>query len=517
MSDISITITADPQQALDGISKVKQAGVELAETAKKAQAATDAASTDAINSISTVSREMAQTISQTGDALNTVSGGIKTATGEAGKVAGAFGKSLPVIGQIGSALATAITGPVGAISAAVGLAVAGIMKMIQKAKDQVELLKMSAEGRTNAAYEQVMKGRQDYADQLQVLAQVREINRYAQQNQLTADQLAQFRQLAAQIGIAERDVGDRGIRSGKLGEAVKSMRHYRDFYAEQEYQTYLEAMSVQLNAAIEQSGLNREQKKRLAGLDVLEQAKKITLSAQSGSGWTSAEYKAYQDLYAMVKPLNEVTASYGRDKLLGRDQAALNALAMGKFQKSAASNDAGGSGGGTGKPLWEQQGDAAQAELDAQKEREKRGQKLLQGLDRQIQQQELIADGKEKEAFFLKNRLQLEDTYGKQLTESQIAEIDARSERLWALQHPQEPDLAPEDLSGTSAPARSRAQQQYAPRLDRLQQIGANLRSPAVSPEKLVMDKQLTTQEQIYALLQFNFSASRQVGGMMFP
>lgn len=521
MADISITITADPSQAVQGLEQVDQAAKAVAESAKKVQSATDAASTDAINSVSTVSREMAQTISQTGSALDTVSGGIKAATSEAGKVAGAFGKSIPVIGQIGSAISQAITGPIGAVSAVVGVVIAGIRHMIQQVQDELELMQRRAEGRTNNAYDALMQGRKDYADQLQVLAQVREINRYAEQNKLTTDQLAQFRQLAGQIGIAERDVGDRGIREGKLSAAARSLRQQRERYAAEEYRNYTTSFDVQLLDAVMKSGLSTDTRNKLGSMNTAERVRTITQAAKLGQGADLGEYKAWQDLYGMVKQYGDVVSSYGRDALLGRDQATLNGMIADNF-KTAAEKSAKASASGSASPApvgswaWQQEQDKLmQKTLDEEKARQDRGEKLLSGLDRQIRFQELIAEGKEKEAFILRNRLQLEDTVGT-LTAAQIAAVEERASRLYDLQHPVAPDLAPE---AASAPARTRArtQQQYTPRLDRLQQIGANLRSPAVSPEKLVMDKQLTTQEQIYALLQFNFSASRQIGGLMFP
>ena len=55
MSDISITVTADPQQALQGLEAVKKKADELAESQRKVQEASDAAATDSMNSIGTVS------------------------------------------------------------------------------------------------------------------------------------------------------------------------------------------------------------------------------------------------------------------------------------------------------------------------------------------------------------------------------------------------------------------------------------------------------------------------------
>lgn len=523
MSDISITVTADPAQALQGLEAVRKKADELAESQRKVQEASDAAATDSMNSISTVSREMASTVAQTGDALSTISGGIRTAGTEAGKVAGALGKSIPVISQIGQAIATAITGPVGAVSAAVGLAVAGIMKMIQKAKDQVELLKLQAGNRTSTAFEALMQGRKDYAEQLAVLAQVREINRYAQENKLTTDQLAQFRSLASQIGIAERDVGDRGIRSGKLGAAARSLQQQREHYAALEYRDYTSSFDLQLLNSVMESGISIEWKNKLGAMSTADRVKAISQAARLGQGSSTGEYKAWQDLYGMVKQYNDVVSSYGRDALLGRSQTDLNSIVAENFRKAAdkAAKDAASGSSGPATPgtlaYAREQDKLAQKELDAQKARAERGERLLENLDRQIQQDELIAEGKGKEAFMLRNRLQYEDTLGEKLTQQQIAEIDARSERLWMLQHPEEPALAPEDPAAAPVRTRARAEQQYIRPLDRLQAIGANLRNPAVSPEKMVMDKQLTVQEEIRNILRTGITGSYKPGDFLFP
>jgi hypothetical protein len=209
--------------------------------------------------------------------------------------------------------------------------------------------------------------------------------------------------------------------------------------------------------------------------------------------------------------------------LLGRDQATLNGMIADNFQKAAsaraaADNRSGGSASPApvGSWAWQQEQDKLmQKTLDEEKARQDRGEKLLSGLDRQIRFQELIAEGKEKEAFILRNRLQLEDTVGS-LTAAQIAAVEERASRLYDLQHPVAPDLAPE---AASAPARTRARtrQQWNLPLDRLQQIGANVRNPAANPDRVVWDRQLSVQENIYHLLQTSLSASRQIGGLMFP
>ena len=522
-SDITITVTADPQQAVQGLEQVKKAGDALADSAKKVQQASDAAATDSLNSISAVSREASQVIAQTNGSIASVGSGIKLAANEAAKVSGALGKSIPVVSQLGSAIASAITGPVGAVSAAIGLAIAGIMKMIQAAQQQVALLKMSAESRTNAVYDALMQGRQDYAEQLQVLAQVREINRYAESNKLTADQLSEFRQLASQIGIAERDVGDRGIRSGKLGEAARSIRQQREFYSRQEYQDYVTDFGVQLLNSINDSKLSEADKAKLGLMTTSDRVKTITQAARMGQGNSTEEYKAWQDLAAMSKQYSAVVSSYSRDRLLGRDQSTLNGIIADKFKSAAekaAKDAASGSSGPApvGSWAWQQEQDKlAQKELDAQQARLDRADKFLEGLDRQIAMNELIAQGKEKEAFLLRNRLQQEDILGQKLTEAQIAEVDARSERLYALQHPESPELAPEAPAARAAlRASGHPASQYTMPLDSLQRIGANLRGGASSPEKLVMDQQLQTTKEILNVLNVVVSGPRSAG-LFFP
>ena len=524
MSDISITVTADPQQALQGLEQIRKEADKLAGSQRKVQEASDAAATDAMNSVSSVSREVAASIAQTGDALSAVSGGIRMATNEAGKVAGAFGKSIPVIGQLGSAIAQAITGPVGMVSAAVGAAIAGITKMIRDVEERLELIRTRAAGKTSAAYDTLMQGRRDYADQLAVLAQVREINRYAEQNGLTADQLAQFRQLAGQIGIADKDILRNGIKTGKLGEAAKSIRQQREFYAEQEYQDYVRSFGASLFDSIMSSGLSDSDKNRLGGMTTEERVKKIMLAARTGNGGTLEEYRAWQELAGQVNRYNEVTASYSRDKLLGRDRSVLNDVIADTFRGAADEAAKGGAGSSGPAPVgswaWQQEQDKiAQKQLDQEQKRADRVDRLIESMDRQIRYNELIADGKEKEAFLLKNRLQVEDANGEKLTEAQIAEIDARSERLYALQHPESPELAPEEpIVAETAAGRTRgaARQQYARRLDRLQAIGANLRNPAATPEKLVMDKQLAVQENIWNLLRQSASQTWRDTAMRF-
>lgn len=509
MSDISITITSDPQQAINGIAQVRKEADKLIETQRRVQEASDAAATDALNSVGSVSREVAQSVSEAGAGLDAISSGIHTAGAEASKVAGAFGQSLPVIGRLGSAISSALTGPVAAVSAAIGVAITQITKMIAEAESRVQRLRSSAGTQASSAYDAVLQGRAQYAQDLQTLAQVRQIQSIARQSALDAAQLKKFRKLAAQIGIEARDVTATGIKSGRIDEAEKSLRQQRRFYAQREYQDYESALAAQLQREIEASKLNSATKKNLSGKSLPDLVASITSRARSGYGWTLEEYQMYQDLYALVKPFTEIQASYARDKMLGRSQAELNAAAMASITGARHTSASGtpGAAGATGAPepgtwAWQQEQDklamkAAEEEAQEQKHRTEAARRLTEGLERQIRIQQLITDGKEREAFILRNRLSLEDAYGRVLTDAEAAENARLASTLYDLQHPVIPQAEPEAAST----ATRAASQSASLHLDRLQRLGANAARAAVSPEKLVMDKQLSVQESIRNIL----------------
>lgn len=528
MPDISITITSDPTQAVTDINKVKKAADDLATTSKKVAESSAADNSQAVNQVLTVSRQAQQAVSQTGTAVGAVSTGIKQAASDASKMAGAFGSAVPVVGRLGSAIASAITGPIGAISAAIGLAIAAVNKMMADAEARIERIKLSAGAQTNSAYDKLMQGRTQYAQDLQTLDQVKQIQSVARQSALSATELAEFRRLAAQLGIEERYVGARGIRSGQIEDAERTLNQQRRFYADQDYQDYLNAMGKQLKAAIESSDLDSITKKKLAGQGVLSLAETITSRAQSGSGWTVDEYKAWQDLYAMVKPLNEVRASYNRDAMLGRSQAELNAAALasitGAHQQQPESGAAGA--GGAPKPgtwAWQKEQDkkamaAMEAERKEQERRTAAAAGLTEKLEQEIQIQQLINDGRSREADILRQRISLESALGRQLTSAEQASIEQLAGTLYDLRHPQDPDLAPADPNAPQSAARSRARTQAVTvPLDRYQRIGGNVTNPATSPEKFTLDRQLTVQEEIRNMLRSDLSTSRQTGGAIFP
>lgn len=529
MSDISITITSDPTQAVTDINKVKKAADDLAASSKKVAESSAADNTQAINQVLTVSRQAQQAVSQTGTAIGAVSTGIKQAANDAAKVSGAFGQAVPVIGRLGSAIASAITGPIGAISAAIGLAIAGIQKMIADAEDRVNRLKMQAGTQANSAYDKLIQGRTQYAEDLKTLEQIKQIQSVASQSALSASELAQFRQLAAQLGIEERYVGERGIRSGKIAEAERTLHHQRSFYADQDYTEYLNAAYTDLQKRIDASKINDEMKTPLKRMSLFEAVDAISSRARRGAGNDLDEYKAYQELYPVVKQIAEVRASYARDSMLGRSQADLNAAAVASITgahspsaRGAADNSSGGSAS-PGTWAWQQEQDkkamaAAEAERKEQERRNAAAAGLTEKLQQEIAIQTMINDGRQREADILRQRISLESALGRQLTTAEQASIEQLAGTLYDLRHPQEPDLAPADPGAPESPARARtrARTQAALPLDRLQRLGANVTNAVSSPEKLTLDRQLSVQEDIRNILRQSASLTYQETVMRF-
>ena len=503
-SDISITITSDPTQAVTGIEKVKKAADDLSVSSKKVAESSAADNSQAINQVLSVSNQAKQAISQTGTAVGAVSTGIKQAATEASKVAGAFGQAVPEIGRLGSAISSAITSPIGAISAAIGLIIAGYQKMIADMEERINRMKLSAGARANAAQDNILAGQKQYQQDLQTLDQVKAINAIAEKSALTANELAQFRALASQIGIEENYVGARGIRGDALQRAEHTLKQQRRHYSDQEYGDYVDAMTKQLSAAIQQqSGLSDATKKRLAGQSALSLAETITSNARRGTGWTTEEFQAWQELYSIVKPFNEIRAQHNLDAMGGRTQAEINAAAVAAITGAHEQPATGGSGGEAASPkpgtwAWQQQQDkeaqaAAEAEAKEQDRRTKAAADLTKKLQNEIEIQTLINDGKQREAEILRQRLVMESILGDSINAAAIADIETLAGTLYDLRN----TVAAEDPSLAPAPAARRHANTYTMPLDRLQRIGANITSPATSPEKITMDRQLTVQESI--------------------
>ena len=502
-SDISITITSDPTQAVTGIEKVKKAADDLSVSSKKVAESSAADNSQAINQVLSVSNQAKQAISQTGTAVGAVSTGIKQAATEASKVAGAFGQAVPEIGRLGSAISSAITSPIGAISAAIGLIIAGYQKMIADMEERINRMKLSAGARANAAQDNILAGQKQYQQDLQTLDQVKAINAIAEKSALTANELAQFRALASQIGIEENYVGARGIRGDALQRAEHTLKQQRRHYSDQEYGDYVDAMTKQLSAAIQQSGLSDATKKRLAGQSALSLAETITSNARRGTGWTTEEFQTWQELYSIVKPFNEIRAQHNLDAMGGRTQAEINAAAVASITGAHEQPATDGSGGGGTAPkpgtwAWQQQQDkeaqaAADAEAEEQDRRTKAAADLTKKLQNEIEIQTLINEGKQREAEILRQRLVMESILGDSITAAAITDIEALAGHLYDLRNPaaaQDPSLAP-------APAARRQTNTYTMPLDRLQRIGANVATPVASAEKITMDRQLSVQESI--------------------
>lgn len=500
-SDISITISADPAEALKNIGKVKDAGKDLSVSSKRLGEESAASASQSVNQVLSVGRAAKREFQDAGRSVNELGSGIRKAAGDAGKVAGAFGEAVPVVGRLGSAISAAITGPVGAISAAVGVAIAGIRKMLDETEARIQRLKMSASAQSSSAYDALMQGRGRYQQDLETLSQIKRINAVASREALSANELAQFRQLAAQLGIDERAVGARGIRSGEIAKAERTLKQQRRFYSDREYQDYLDATGAELRFAIRSSNLSDTQKRRLQNMSVQGMASSIASNARAGEGWTADEFKSWQDLYAIAKPLLEVRESYERDAMLGRSQSALNAASVDSILKAhsaAPTGSAAGTAEGAATPgtlAW------AKQQRKLEQDQQSKVENLNRKLDEEIALQSLIVDGKQREAYLLRQKLSLESSIGRSLTAEEAADLERRAGLLYDLQNPAAPELAPDPgtdaASASPAVARSRARASWTLPLDRLQRIGANVSRPVTSPEKATMDKQLSVQEQI--------------------
>ena len=217
-----------------------------------------------------------------------------------------------------------------------------------------------------------------------------------------------------------------------------------------------------------------------------------------------------------------------KELVLGRSQAELNAAALasitGAHQQQPESGAAGA--GGAPKPgtwAWQKEQDkkamaAMEAERKEQEHRTAAAAGLTEKLEQEIQIQQLINDGRSREADILRQRISLESALGRQLTSAEQASIEQLAGTLYDLRHPQDPDLAPVDPNAPQSAARSRARTQAVTvPLDRYQRIGGNVTNPATSPEKFTLDRQLTVQEEIRNMLRSDLSTSRQTGGAIFP
>ena len=525
MSDISITISSDPTQAIQGINKVKDTAKGLVDTSNQVNKAIESTSI----SVSQATKSSGQDVISVAGSIGKT---IKDVTSDASKISGAFGSSVPAIGRIGGALQSIVKGPMGLVLAGV----TGIVTMIHKMLDEVEVragrLKAAAEGKTSRAYDALMAGRSEYAEQLKILDQVKQINSMARETGLSIHELADFRRLASQIGISERDVTARGIRSDAIGRAEAQMQYSRRVYSQEEYNDYLESLTSQFRLAVENADLPDKVKSELKGMSVFSAADALSFRSRPeygsnardipdmisnglynltsnkiglpviGKPSTDRERKAYEELYSILKPLAEVRKTYNIDPMLGRTQEAVNAELFKSIQEGVKERqDAQKNGHIFGGYSWrDMDRDAVAAEkkqLEEQARRTAAGTAILDGMEQEIKIQELINQGKKREADQLKARFRMQETVGRELTEEEREISDRFSGMLYDLRNPAEAEK-----SGLASAFKMRNPEHMFP-LDRLQRIGAlsSNTGAVMSPERMVMQRQVSIQEQIHTVL----------------
>ena len=525
MSDISITISSDPTQAIQGINKVKDTAKGLVDTSNQVNKAIESTSI----SVSQATKSSGQDVISVAGSIGKT---IKDVTSDASKISSAFGSSVPAIGKIGGALQSIVKGPMGLVLAGV----TGIVTMIHKMLDEVEAragrLKAAAEGKTSRAYDALMAGRSEYAEQLKILDQVKQINSMARETGLSTHELADFRRLASQIGISERDVTARGIRSDAIGRAEAQMQYSRRVYSQEEYNDYLEALTSQFRLAVENADLPDKVKSELKGMSVFSAADALSFRSRPdygptmrdvpdmisnglydltsnkfglpviGKPSTDQERKAYEELYSILKPLAEVRKTYNVDPMLGRTQEAVNAELFKSIQEGVKERQEAKENGHTvGGYSWrDMDRDAVAAEkkrLEEQARRTAAGAAIIDGMEQEIKIQELINQDKKREADQLKARFRMEEALGRELTEAERETSDRFSGMLYDLRNP-----AAAEESGLAPAFKMRNPENTVP-LDRLQRIGANYGNigAVMSPERMAMQRQVSLQEQIHSVL----------------
>ena len=549
MADISITITADPNQAIQGIDKVKNASKELVDTSTQVNKALES------NSIS-VSRQAETSATEVISVAGKIGNAIKGVTTDATKISGALGSSIPAVGKLGSAIQSVAKGPLGLLIAGVTSVVALINKMLDEVEARTARLQAAAAGKTSRAYDALMEGRKEYAEQLKILDQVKQINALARESGLSTNELASFRRLASQIGISERDVQARGINPNVMGRAEAQMQHYRSFYSQEEYNNYINSLTDQFKMAIDKANISDKAKKELRGMSIFSAADVLSRRSRPeygspirdvpdvisnslhsitsplgklglpvlGNPSTDEERKAYEELYNILKPLAEVRKSYNADPMLGRTQEAINDelfrdIQAGVRERQDATKKGSGTGtwtGGSRGYTWRDMDRdalaAAKKELEERERRAAAGEAITAGMKQEIEIQGLINDGKKREAAILKDVIRMEETLGRSLTAQEKESIEGLSGHLYDLRNI-EPMKEP-------APIKIRGQEYSVP-LDRLQRIGANVSTPVASAERMALDKQVSLQQNILDVLKGNLpglnSAASSRDGMRFP
>ena len=500
MADISITITADPQQAIQAIDKVKQKTKELADESRKVAEA-DARATDAMSDVITVTSSANSALGTTITAAGNLGGEFRTAARAASSVSGALGESVPVIGRIGTAIQSVLTGPIGVITAIITAAVTAIKKMVEYAKDLQVAGQNAAVSTARTALEDLNRGREEYKQQLELLKQVRQLSAQARTTPLTQQETKQLTDMAGRLGIDAKYVSSSGVRSSAIDNAADRIERERVGTARAEYEDYLQKLDRAVTMAIQQSDLNDTAKSDLLERDIFGKFERLQAASRTGSGINTSEQSAYAKLFELIRPLEQVRETYAVDPLLGRTQAELDRAAAedisgGMTDRQRRAEEIERDKAATAKRLEAMNQEIERGKAAAQKEaadKEAAVKRIIDGLENQAQIQELINADKKKEAFILQHRIAMEQAIGESLSAEQLATITETAGRLYDLRNP----ASAEDPSLVPPPNIPRRENAYTMPLDRLQRIGANVAHPVASAEKLTLDRQLAAQESI--------------------
>ena len=500
MSDISITITADPNQAVQAIDTVKKKTVELSVEAKKVAQETSGAGAGASQQVLTATEVtnalMSKTITQAGN----LGSEIGTVAKAASNVSGALGESIPIIGKLGGSLQAVLTGPIGAITAAVTGAIVLLKKMSDSIQELREKSANIANATAKAALDDLNRGREEYKQQLELVKQIRQISEQAKTTPLSQAEMKQLSDMAVRARISPAAVTSSGIDTSVIDQAAQQIRLDRETAARDEYYDYGNKIDKVLIKAITDSNLSDSVKKNLQSLSAYDKYLQLENAVRTGAGANTKEQAEYAKLFELIKPLGDVRETFRIDPLQGRAQAELDRarseeISGGMNERQRAEEEA-----RRAAEAREQEArtlsEAAErekqaAEKEAQR-REEAADKIIKGLENQAEIQELINADKKREAYILQQRIAMEQAIGQSLSSEQLATITETAGRLYDLRNPasvEEPSLVP--------PPNTPRENSYRMPLDRLQRIGANVANPVASAEKLTLDRQLAAQESI--------------------
>jgi len=522
MADISITITADPNQAVQAIDTVKKKTVELSVEAKKVAQETSGAGAGAAEQILTVTTAANNSLGTTITAVGDLKGEIGSVARAASSVSGALGESVPIIGKIGTALQSVLTGPLGMITAAITAAMAVLKKMMDQVKEINATSQNASISMAKAALDDLNKGREEYKQQLELLKQVQQLSAQARTTPLTQQETKQLTEMAGRLGIDEKYISSSGVRSSAIENAAQRIERERVGTARAEYENYLTRLDNALNIAIEQSSLNKTAKSDLLERDVFGKFERLQAATRTGSGLDTTEQAEITKLFELIRPLESIRETYAVDPLQGQtqqelDRTATDAISGGMTDRQRRADEIERDKAATAKRLeamnQEIERGKAAAEQEAQR-REEAFQKVIDGMENQAKIQELINQDKKREAYILQQQISTQQGYGEPLSAEQLATIAETAGRLYDLRNPasaEEPSLVP--------PPNTPRGNSYTMPLDRLQRIGANVATPVASAEKMTLDKSLAVQESIKGYVQQIATRGTATGSndMVFP